>query len=131
MKDLERSCDAWRGLPGKDTILFYYILGCVLPLQEVALRQSSIFLCPLHSHPHSSLLPHNVISPTTFWSSDYGYGLCKWRNHFSSSRQIGPDALCTAIPPSVSLKSDLPHRIFSRTGGARPWAQLRRRALRS
>ena len=30
-------------------VLFYCILGYVLPLQEVALRQSSIFLCPLLS----------------------------------------------------------------------------------
>ena len=29
--------------------LFYSILGCVLPLQEEALRQSSTFLCPLLS----------------------------------------------------------------------------------
>ena len=48
--------------------LFYSILGCVLPLQEVALRQSSTFLCLL-SRPYRPLLPHNVISPTTFWSS--------------------------------------------------------------
>ena len=31
------------------SILLYSILGCVLPLQETALRQSSIFLCPLLS----------------------------------------------------------------------------------
>ena len=52
------------------SILFYSILGCVLPLQEVALRQSlpsfSVLCCP---RPYRSLLSHNVISPT-FWSSD-------------------------------------------------------------
>ena len=39
-------------------IVFYYILGCIIPLQEVALCQSPptfSVLCPL-----CSLLPHNV-----------------------------------------------------------------------
>ena len=57
-------------------VLFYSILGCVLPLQEVALRQSppsfSVLCCPC---PYRSLLPHNVISPTTFWSSSRSYTL--------------------------------------------------------
>ena len=57
-------------------ILFYSILGCVLPLQEVVLRKSppsfSVLCCPC---PYRSLLPHNVISPTTFWSSDSSYTL--------------------------------------------------------
>ena len=55
----------------------YSILGCVLPLQEVALRQnlpSFSVLC--YPHPYRSLLPHNVISPTTFWSSGWSYTLC-------------------------------------------------------
>ena len=47
------------------------ILFCVLPLQEVALRQSlpsfSVLCCPCL---YRSLLSHTVISPTTFWSSD-------------------------------------------------------------
>ena len=50
--------------------LFYSVLGCVLPLQEVALRQSlPTFSVLCYPCPYSSLLPHNVISPTTFWSS--------------------------------------------------------------
>ena len=52
-------------------VLFCSILSYVLPLQEVALRQSppsfSVLCCPC---PYRSLLPHNVISPTMFWSSD-------------------------------------------------------------
>ena len=49
------------------TILFYSILGCVLPLQEVASARVfhlSLSLC--YPHPYRSLLPRNVISPTTF-----------------------------------------------------------------
>ena len=54
-----------------NSILFYSILGCVLPLQEEALRQSPpSFSVLCYPHPYRSLLPHNVISPTTFWSSD-------------------------------------------------------------
>ena len=53
------------------SILFYSVLGCVPPLQEVATHQSPpsfyVFCYPC---PHRSLLPHNVISPTTFRSSD-------------------------------------------------------------
>ena len=50
--------------------LFYSILGCILPLQEIALRQSlPSFSVLCYPHPYRSLLPHNVISPTTFWSS--------------------------------------------------------------
>ena len=60
----------------EETILFYSILGCVLPLQEVALRQSppsfSVLCCPC---PYRSLLPHNVVPPTTFWSSNWSYAL--------------------------------------------------------
>ena len=32
-------------------------------------------LYPLLFCPHRSLLPHNVNSPTTFWSSDWSYSL--------------------------------------------------------
>ena len=56
-------------------ILFYYILGCVLPLQEAALDHSPptfSFLC--YPCPYCSLLPHNVISPT-FWSCNWSYTL--------------------------------------------------------
>ena len=53
------------------------ILGCVFPLQEVALCQSpptfSVLCCPC---PYRSLLPHTVISPVTFWSSNWSYSLC-------------------------------------------------------
>ena len=50
---------------------FYSILGCVLPKQEVALRQShATFSVLCYPCQNRSLLPHNVISPTTFWSSD-------------------------------------------------------------
>ena len=53
------------------SILFYSVLGCVLPLQEVALRQSlPSFSVLCYPRPYRSLLPHNVISLTTFWSSD-------------------------------------------------------------
>ena len=55
------------------SILFYSILGCVLPLQDVALRPSppsfSVLCCPC---PHRSLLPHNVSSPTRKHSSRIG-----------------------------------------------------------
>ena len=45
--------------------LLYSILGCVLPLQEVALRQSlPSFSVLCYPRPYRSLLPHNVISPT-------------------------------------------------------------------
>ena len=71
------------------TILFYSILSCVFPLQEVALRQclpSSSVLC--YPHPYRSLLPHNVISPATFWFSDWSYTLClplcAFNNHLLS-----------------------------------------------
>ena len=51
--------------------IFYSVLGCVLPLQKVALRQSlPSFSVLCYSRPYRSLLPHNIISPTTFWSSD-------------------------------------------------------------
>ena len=54
--------------------MFYSILGCVLPLQEVALRQSlPSFSVLCYPRPYRSLLPHNVISPTMFWSSDWSY----------------------------------------------------------
>ena len=46
-------------------VLFYSILGCVLPLQEVALHQSSIFLCPLLS----SSIPL-LVAPQCHLSSD-------------------------------------------------------------
>ena len=56
---------------------YSYILGCVLPLQEVALRQSlPSFSVLYYPRPYRSLLPQNVISPTTFWSSDWSYTLC-------------------------------------------------------
>ena len=51
-------------------IYFYSILGCVLPLQEVALHQSPpSFSVLCYPCPYRSLLPHNVISPTPFWPS--------------------------------------------------------------
>ena len=69
----------WAGqhhLLPKHTDIFYFIIGCVLPLQEVALRQSlPSFSVLCYPHPYRSLLPHNVISPTTFWSSDWSYTL--------------------------------------------------------
>ena len=49
---------------GEHTI-FYSILGCVLQMQESALCQSPLTFSGLCC----SLLPHNVISPMTFWSS--------------------------------------------------------------
>ena len=57
-------------------LLFYSILGCVLPLQEVALCQSPPSFCVLcHPCSYRSLLPHNIISPIIFWSSDWSYTL--------------------------------------------------------
>ena len=57
--------------------LFYSILCCVLALQEVALHQSlPSFSVLCYPRPYRSLLPHNVIFPTTFWSSDWSYTLC-------------------------------------------------------
>ena len=56
--------------------LFSSILGCVPPLQEVALRQippSFSVLC--YSCSYRSLLPLNVISPATYWSSNWSYTL--------------------------------------------------------
>ena len=84
-------------------ILFYSILGCVFPLQEVTLHQSlpsSSDLC--YPRPYRSLLPHNVISPTTFWSSDLSYTLCL--------------SLCACISPSIifhsgDVSSPFPFRI--------------------
>ena len=53
------------------SLLFSSILGCVLPLQEVALRRNpptfSVLCCPC---PYRSLLPHNVISPMMCWFSN-------------------------------------------------------------
>ena len=48
-------------------ILFYFILGCALPLQEAALHQSpATFSVLCYPCPNRSLLPHNVISQTTY-----------------------------------------------------------------
>ena len=53
------------------SILLYSILDCVLPQQEVALCQSPpSFFVSCYPCPYRSLLPHNVISPKTFWSSN-------------------------------------------------------------
>ena len=52
------------------SILFCSVLGCVLPLQEVALLQNPLTFSVLcYPCPNRSMLPHNVISPTTLWSS--------------------------------------------------------------
>ena len=68
---------AWWFNKCKNSILFYSILGCVVPLQEVACHQSpptfSVLCCPC---PYRSLVPHNVISPTMFQSSNWSYTLC-------------------------------------------------------
>ena len=54
--------------------VFYYILGCVLSLQEVALRQRPpTFAVLCYPCPYCSLLPHSVISSMTFWSSNWSY----------------------------------------------------------
>ena len=59
---------------GMATILFCSILGCVLPLQEVALCQSPpTFSVLCYPCSNLSLLPHNVISSTTLWSSDWSH----------------------------------------------------------
>ena len=58
------------------TKLFCSIPGCALPLQEAALCQSPpIFSVLCHPCPYHSLLPYNVISPMTFWSSNWSYAL--------------------------------------------------------
>ena len=54
----------------------YSLLGCVPPLQEVALHQSPpSFSVLCYPCPYRSLLPHNVISPLMFWSSNQSYAL--------------------------------------------------------
>ena len=51
------------------SVMFYSILGCALPLQELTLLQNlPTFSVLCHPCPYRSSLPHNVISPTTFWS---------------------------------------------------------------
>ena len=53
-----------------------HAVGCVLPLQRVALRQSPpTFSLICYPCPYRSLLPHNVISPMTFQSSNWSYAL--------------------------------------------------------
>ena len=67
-----RKAHTWYNKPKKrlSNSGIYSILGCVLPLQEVALRQSPLTFSVLHYPcPYRSLLPHNVISPTTVWYS--------------------------------------------------------------
>ena len=53
---------------------FCSILGCVLPVQEVALCRSRptlfVLCCPRLCH---SLLPHGVICPTIFWICNWSY----------------------------------------------------------
>ena len=59
------------------SVLFCSVLGCVLPLLEVALSQSPpTFSVLCYPCPYRSLLPHNVIFPTMFWSSSWSYTLC-------------------------------------------------------
>ena len=85
------------------SILFYSILGCVFPLQEVALCKSlPSFSVLCYPRPYRSLLPYNVISPMTFWSSDWPYTLCL--------------PLCASNSPSVifhsgDVSSPFPFRI--------------------
>ena len=58
------------------SILLNSIPDCVLPLQEAALHQSPpSFSVLCYPHPYRSLLPHNVISPTMFSSSNWSYTL--------------------------------------------------------
>ena len=58
------------------SILFYSILDGVFALQEVALSQSPpSFSVLCYPCPYCSLLPHNVISPMMFWSSNWSYTL--------------------------------------------------------
>ena len=60
----------------------FSILGCVLQLQEVALHQSlPSFSVLCYPRPYRSLLPHNVISPTMFWSSDWSYTILQQKDH--------------------------------------------------
>ena len=71
-------------------IIFCSSLGCVLPLQKIALCQSpptlSVFCYP---YSYRSLLPHNVFSPTIFWSSNWSYALYL--------------PLCASSSPSVDI----------------------------
>ena len=93
----------WKKDNGGYQELLYSILGCVLPLQEVALRQSPpSFSVLCYPHPYRCLLPHNVISPTTFWSSGWSYTLCL--------------PLCASNSPSIifhsgDVSSPFPFRI--------------------
>ena len=73
-------------------ILFYSFLCCVLLLLEVALSQSRpSFSVLCYPCPYHSLLLHNVISPTTFWSSEWSYTLYL--------------PLCTSNSPSIVFHS--------------------------
>ena len=106
--DIERSTEL---------LLFYSILGCVLPLQEVALRQSppsfSVLCCPC---PYRSLLPHNVISPTPFWSSDCSHFLplvqhtaakhstAQHKEHNSIQVEVASSHIPSSVPCFASLR---------------------------
>ena len=89
-----------------DFDLFYSILGCVLPLQERALCQisaiCSVLCCPCPSY---SLMPHNVISPITFWCSIWLYALylpfcaSKWSIHVF-------DLLSPSLPTLAPLSTE-------------------------
>ena len=55
-------------------VLFYSVLGCVFPLQEVAFHYASpAFPVPCYPCSYHSLLLQNVISPSTCWSSNWSY----------------------------------------------------------
>ena len=84
------------------------ILGCVLPLQEVALRQSPPTVC--YPCSYRSLLSHNVTSPTTFWSSNWSHALFL---PFCASR--GPSFGCCVLPITISrwLYFELCHWFFA------------------
>ena len=88
---------SWRSVLGCSSLLtirklFCSILGCVLPLQEVAIHQSPpIFYLHCSPSPYRFLLPHNVISPTKFRSSNWSYTLYQ--------------PLCASNDPSIVFQS--------------------------
>ena len=66
VKELNEEREKFRKVSTDYSILFCSILGCVFPLQEVALSQTPpTFSALCYPCPHRSLLPHIVICPMT------------------------------------------------------------------
>ena len=91
-------------------VVVLLLLGCVLPLQEVTFRQSPpIFSILCYPCPYRSLLPHNVISPTTFCFSNWPATL----------RLLSPSPLLLTTQTRVHL--DLLHAHLMTLTGTPDW----------